>query len=367
MRLLAFTIAVSVQLLTVLPSARAAMSTSADVNARLLVSNPAPYVGEELELTFEVRYRRYPGGRASLAWPTEGLFLASDSALGRSSHQRSADGTIIETLSRRLQPLQPGPLALRGARLTFGSREVAVAPVTLQVRPLPLASQPKDFTGLVGHYRLQIDTSGSGARDIVVGVIDDGQLGPPPQPEVAIGNNDRLVLLGSSVSPLTGGGQQYRWNYSYLPAANTPEQLQARLATFNPETGFYEQQFAGAAAHSRAAAGKQMLPGLLSILATIVVLIWLVRRYRPRRIEDYLRQLHGRPLQGLSRREIVDALGDRLDPPTLELLQAWWHNDDRLRFAGSPSDRQTNTRELTHRLRKAIDKKNRIPYRDRTR
>jgi len=354
-------------LVAVVSPAGAATAPANAVSARLLVSNPAPYVGEEVDLTFEVRYRRYPGGRPSLTWPKDDLFLASDPALSRSSRQRTADGVIIETLQRRLQPLQPGPLHLQGARLTFGRVDIPVSPVTLQIRPLPQQQRPAGFSGLVGHYRLQLDAGDSGARDIIISVTDEGQVGTLPLPRIDIGPDDRLVPLDRDTAPSAGGGRRHRWRYHYLPAGNAPERLQVSLVTFDPETGRYEQLQAGTTRPiSGQTGGNRLLPLTLGVIVIVTAAASFLLWRRPRRVEECLSRLLGCAPHELSRREITAALGERLDPQTQVLLQAWWRQNDRRWSPETAAEQHSDSRELRIRLRKIIDKKNRIPYRDRT-
>ena len=60
------------------------------VTARLLTSNPSPYIGEEIDLLLEVTYNGHPGGRTRFHWPKLDNFVAADLTAVHS--QRGRDG-----------------------------------------------------------------------------------------------------------------------------------------------------------------------------------------------------------------------------------------------------------------------------------
>ena len=340
-----------------------AWSMAEDVTARLLVSNPAPFVGETIDLRLEIRYRRHPGGRADFAWPEFDQLLAADPAASRSTRQRDRDGTIIETLQRRLSPLQAGTVRLDGARLSFGRRSIPVAGVGLHVRPLPQQNKPAGFSGLVGDYRLQLSAAGNGAREITVSLFAGSDLCAQPKLILHHGSGEQLILLGSERHAGDASGLEHRWRYLYLPSTPTGEgRLAIELPIFDPETQQYRVLRAGAAAPADT---EPFGTDALALLPLCALLLLLLHRWyrRPRHLSDCLRRLLGRSPAGLSRAEILADLSNRLDPATRTALQDYWRQCDQLHFAarGVVEVKAPDSADLCRQLRKVIDKNQLIP------
>jgi len=336
------------------------------VTARLLVSNPAPFVGEQIELTLEIRYRSHPGGRAVLTWPGFDQAITSDAGTARSNRYRADNGEIVETLQRSLRPLQTGMMTLDHARLSFGAKTIPVAGIRLNVRPLPLQEQPAGFSGLVGHYRLHLDAAGSGTREIVISVFDDQPLGARPEPLLQTGNGETLVLLGFEQRQADGLEREHRWHYLYLPKTDTdPGQLAINLPVFNPTTGLYQRLQADLSSPPTSGAGNDSLWPLLLLISLLILplpalLVW---RRRPLPVETCLQKLLGQSAAGLCRQTILDRLADRLDAKTRDALTRYWRQNDEARFMPTPAVVTTvkPPAELCHLLRKLIDKKPTIP------
>jgi len=147
------------------------------IRIRAELSNLSPYVGETLIYDLSVLTRDIIG-RPSLEYPDFGGLVEDPSA-------EASQNTIAETLdglnfrgSQIVVPLRAvtggthriAPSILqanlmrssRRARRSRGSAEAvrwASEGFNIQVRPLPSTGKPADFSGLVGRFRIQVETS----------------------------------------------------------------------------------------------------------------------------------------------------------------------------------------------------------------
>ncbi|MBE0502011.1 MAG: hypothetical protein IBX47_11270 [Desulfuromonadales bacterium] len=150
-RLLYIVTATLLLLLALLCIAQTGAAGEAAITARLLISNPAPYLGEEIDLLLEITYNRHPAERTRFNWPNLDNFVVADPDDIRSQLYRDSQNRLVETVSRRIRPIKSGEITLRLALVSTESLNIRPEPLTLRVRPLPVTNRPDRFSNHVGH------------------------------------------------------------------------------------------------------------------------------------------------------------------------------------------------------------------------
>jgi hypothetical protein len=334
------------------------------LEARLLVSNPAPYLGEEVILTLEVRRKGVLHQRPTLVWPVFDDFLQEERPPHLPRRESGTDGEILVESGRMLlRPLKPGIFQLSGGGVAVGGDFIAAPPLSLRVRPLPKKGRPDDFAGAVGRYALTLRGEGTGTREVHLEVRGDGVLSNLPAPRAAPGHGERLVFLGEDLS-VTEETALRTLRYLYLPGEKEKGSLTFTLATFDPQ----EESYRLLSASLNPPPGRWGARGLrilLPLAGVSVLALWGLRQRRKTDLDHVLAHLLGRAPRGLSRREIAAALmrgGVRTE--TWTALERLWEEEDVRRF-GPVSRRaqnlKANRRRLARRLWIDVDKSRRIP------
>lgn len=351
-------------LFLVLVWATTANGNDAAPQVRLLVSNPAPFVGEEFILALEVRTSGRPGAIIP-RWPGLDPFAASDLAFPPPRRETSGTTTwLVQRGEKSLIPLAPGTFTLTGAGVQAGGAFAPAAPVNIRVRPLPAHGRPTDFAGAVGEVAMTLSADGSGSREVALTLRGHAPLNAFPRPVSHLGSGERLVPLGESFSGAAPGERQRTWRYLYLPGAGREGELHFTLAIFHPQKEGYAALTAGI---GRSFTLLPWLTGGLLLLATAAFACgwWRGRHPLPRSLPEVLTRLVGQPASGLSRRQIERALRRRgVSSQLLSDLRHHWAAEDAARFAPGVSPSLTQQCEaaagLARRLRKAVDKWPRI-------
>jgi hypothetical protein len=332
-RLLPFTL-----LLLVLCVSGAGAAAEPLLRVRLLLSNPAPYVGEEVVQTLEVRYRQHPGGRLTLSWPQPDGCLVEELPPLPPRREETAEGSeLVEVARRRLRPIAPGRIALPGAVVVQG-RLLAAAPQQLRVRPLPAAGRPREFAGAVGSAALELRAAGEGTREVTLTLRGDAPLDAFPAPLAATGRGERLIPVGEELHGDAGGERQRVWRYLYLPGDGRRGHLAFSLALFDPATGRYRELRAALPGESGPwpAAG-----GVLGVLLLAALALLRAHRRRRRCLARELERALGRPAAGLGRDDILAALRRRrCEEALLARLDRFWQAQDLARFGPAPASLQ---------------------------
>ncbi|HEX9874151.1 MAG TPA: hypothetical protein VGA43_07295 [Deferrimonas sp.] len=334
------------------------------LETRLLVSDIAPYLGEEIMLTLEVRRRVGVRSRPTLVWPAFDDFLQEERPPLLPRRQAEGEGEILVESGRMLlRPLKPGIFHLSGGGVAVGGDFIAAPPLSLRVRPLPKKGRPDDFAGAVGRYTLTLRGEGTGTREVRLEIRGDGVLSNFPAPRAAPGDGERLVFLGDDLS-VTEETALRTLRYLYFPGEEEKGSLTFTLATFDPQ----EESYRLLSASLNPPPGRWGTRGLriLLPLAGVTALALCGLRQRRKTDLDYvLARLLGPAPRGLSRREIATALmqgGVRTE--TWTALERLWEEEDVRRF--SPVSRRAqnlkaNRRRLARRLWNDVDKSRRIP------
>lgn len=333
-------------------------SGAAALEARLLVSNPAPWAGEEVILTLELRSAERPVQPLEPVWPAwDGGTLRE---LPLAPPYRDGN-TLVQPVRRALRPLDPGTLVVAGAGVRAGPLQAAAEPLRLRVRPLPEAGRPADFGGAVGDCRMHLAADGHGTREIVLSLAGTAPLADFPLPQARLGAGERLLLVADLSSGEPPGERQRLLRYLYLPGEGQRGSLSFVLPIFDPHTGSYREM------HATVAAGPPgawlfALP-LLAVLAGASTWAW--QRRRCRSFEGEIARLLDLNPAVTPRRTLLATLQTRgVDAATCAELESYWRSIDAVRFA--PSEPAVpapppSSRRLARRLRKAIDKTRRIP------
>lgn len=329
---------------------------------RLLLSNSAPFVGEELVLTLEVRYRQRPGGQMTLRWPRLDGCVVTDLPSLPPRREEGADGSLlVENARRLLRPLTAGRLRLAGGIELHGAY-LPAPPLDLRVRSLPESHRPAAFTGAVGEMALELQAAGSGTREVEVTLRGNAPLDAFVLPEPRLGRKERLIALGETFSGEAGEVRQRHFRYLYLPGEGRRGRLAFTLAFFDPASQRYRLLQAALPQERR---GHWTVTATLSAaLVALLVILW--RRRRPASLEQLVARALGRPFRGLSRGQVLAALRQHGIPAAIvEDLAALWEAEDRRRFAPrslpAPADLSVRRRTVAGRLANHVDKCRRIP------
>jgi len=336
------------------------------LSVRFLLSNSAPFAGEEVILTLEVSYPRRPGGRMTVRWPQCGSCVVAD--LGSGSPRRMAEGDttrLVESARRLLRPLAPGRLQLVGGIELQGAYWPA-PPLELRVRPLPAAGRPPTFAGAVGQAEMELRAAGTGAREVELVLRGNAPLDAFPAPQVRLGRNERLVALGEALSGKAGEIRERRFHYLFLPGEGRRGTLAFALALFDPGPARYREMRVELPKEP----GSFRAAGLSALMVSTAggLLLGYARRRRRRSLDQVLTLALGRPAGGLDRERIRDGLQKRgIRPATIDELTGLWAAEDRRRFApGPPSDAagdlDARQGKVAIRLANDIDKHRRFPY-----
>ncbi|PNU21295.1 hypothetical protein C2E25_03105 [Geothermobacter hydrogeniphilus] len=314
----------------------------AEPGARLLVSNPEPYLGEAFVLSVAVHRDRL-SGVVNVSWPAVAS-MAVEAQLPGTVHRRAGPRSdeVVENLRRLVRPLRSGPLLLTATTAGNTSPRMQPAPLQIHVRPLPQQGKPARFSGMVGQlaYRL-VDEVGRGRRQVVLELSGDADLTRAQSP-LSTRTGDVLTLLDEQLQR-RGNIFIRRLRYLYSPADDGRGELRVRLNWFDPRTGRYHQTGAGGPQPSR-----RLLPATIALLLLAAAATFLYRRTRRNRhLRAWLDEEH--PDAPRSRRlaRLAAAGGSE---ELLTQLERYWQQRDR-RFA---ADGQAGKASLPPAARRAL-------------
>lgn len=233
-----------------------------DVDIRLEVDNPTPYVGQQVIMTMSFYQAHTVSllGSAEYSPPTtEGL--VAEALPEEPPHTEDINGVPYRVVVRRTALFAPapgeytiGPATVEFRRSYMGGQEtVSTDPIILKVRPLPSAGRPEGFSGLVGRVqaRLQVPTDNlrvGEATTVRLTVEGTGDLRQLPVPELTVSDGARVYPTGEQrdVGPRKRGQFDViggTVNFDYLVM---PEQVGALtinpivISFFDPGTGRYD-------------------------------------------------------------------------------------------------------------------------------
>lgn len=310
----------------------ASSAAGADLPAvRMLLSNSAPYLGEEIVVTLEVRTTPRPQSAMVPIWPN---LDSSASADLPTPPPRLEEGhaVLIQIMQRAIRPLRSGRLPLISAGVSIAGRTYHALPVELRVLPLPEIGRPEGFAGAIGQVTMVLEGAGRGSREIHLFLSGNAALETFPTPRADLGVGERLILLDDATVGMAPQERTRTLRYLYLPGGNDRGRLVFRLPVFDPISHEYVVLKAGI---------RQIPLWLVRsawLLATLLSLSLLIRYYRksrtPRSVDEALERIIGRPPHHLCREEIVQLLHHRgADPQLLADLAAHWQAEDCLNFA----------------------------------
>lgn len=298
---------------------------------RLLLSNPAPYVGEEVIVTLEVRTAPRPQSAIIPIWPN--LDSSASAELPTPPPRLEEDqAALVQIMQRAVRPLRSGRLPLSSAGVSIAGQTYHAQPVELRVLPLPEQGRPDNFAGAIGQVGMQLQAEGRGSREIQLVLHGPAPLETFPAPQAEVGTNERLILLHDATIGIAPEERTRTLRYLYLPGGNDRGRLVFRLPVFDPLAHKYVVLNVGI----------EHIPTWLMhsafLLFTLLILSLLVRSYRksrtPRTVEEALERIIGRPSTQLCREEIIEILQQRgADRQLLANLASHWQCHDTRRFA----------------------------------
>jgi len=327
---------------------------------RSLVSDLRPLVGSAVEQCLELEYATLPRQPARIDWPLAEGVLSDDlppRPLRRVAYQ--GEERLIESVCRRLVPLQAGDLTLPAAQITRGGARLAGGEAQLQVQALPQGGRPADFSGAVGSAQLQLDCTGAAGEETLctVRLTGRGALDLFPLPSFTPERHG--LQLESDQSRSTPDGMVRLLTYratTPLPAA-----LSVSLPLFDPQRGDYRQLHASLTIAGGIPWGIA-LPFL--VLGVLLPGLWWQLRRRLQSPEQLLAGWCGVDSNAIDYSALLRQLENAgLESRLLKELEDHLQERSEAGFAPSVSARsgvRFPPRELG-RLRKAIDKLG--PYR----
>jgi hypothetical protein len=303
-------------------------------SVRLLLSNPAPYVGEEVVVTLEVRTAPRPQSAIVPIWPNLDSSASAD-LLTPPPRLEEDHAVLVQIMQRSLRPLRSGRLPLISVGVSIAGHTYHAQPVELRVLPLPERGRPEGFAGAIGRVSMQLRGEGRGSREIHLLLSGHAALETFPPPRAELGAGERLILLDDATVGTAPQERTRTLRYLYLPGGNDRGRLGFRLPVFDPLAHKYVVLNAGI----------EHIPTWLVhstyLFCILLLLFFLVRSYRksrtPRTVEEALERIIGRPPAQLCRDEIVEILQRRgADRQLLTNLAAHWQIHDAQRFAPDP-------------------------------
>ncbi|PLX95898.1 MAG: hypothetical protein C0621_02975 [Desulfuromonas sp.] len=331
-----------------------------EVSVRLLASNLSPYVGEELALTLELLAPPRPTAPLSAIFPIPNGFSGEELPL---APPRREGSLLLQSLGKTIRPLLPGEQRLSGLGVRVGDAILLAEPLTLRVQPLPLTGRPDGFTGIVGDLDMTLMADGVGNREIVLTLCGTAPLATFPAPTPHLPQGERLLFLGSDLQGSAPGERVLRRRYLYLPGDGERGGLTFSLTLFSPRLQSYQRLKVGQSYKAPALPSAQILP-LLNGAALLGIILVTWQRWRHQSLRATLTYLLRPGWERQSRDESYRQLSERGVPPKhLTSLSKLWQKQDQARFApqkGSPPTSREE-RELARSLRKAVDKRRRIP------
>jgi hypothetical protein len=333
-------------------------AAAADLPAvRLLLSNPAPYVGEEVVVTLEVRTTPRPQSAIVPLWPN--LDSSASADLPTPPPRLEEDhAVLVQIMQRSIRPLRSGRLPLISVGVSIAGHTYHAQPVELRVLPLPERGRLDGFAGAIGQVTMQLQSQGRGSREIQLLLSGNAALETFPPPRAELGSDERLILLDDATVGTAPQERTRTLRYLYLPGGNDRGRLVFRLPVFDPLAHKYVVHKAGIR-HT-----PLWLMRSAYLLVVFLLLSFTIRSYRksrtPRTVEEALERIIGRPPTQLCRDEIVKILQRHgADSHVLLDLAAYWQTSDAQRFAPdalrpvelSEEDQQRSQHLLLHLIR----------------
>lgn len=234
-----------------------------DVTIDTQVDNPTPYVGEAIILTFSFDRAVELSRVAYTPAPHTGFrSVELDFPPGGDKHDyfKSGRRRIVQERKMALFALQPGAATIGPASIDFsvtpfsGGQRLLTEPISIQVKPLPSAGRPADFSGLVGSAGLSAtltpETGQVGeSLTLTLTVAGRGNLHDVTAPVVA--DSGDFQVYAPEVSEqinhgLNGVSGSRTFRYVLIPRRAGDLTLgEVSLSLFNPKTAEYQTLTAG--------------------------------------------------------------------------------------------------------------------------
>lgn len=318
-------------------------------SVRLLVSNPAPYLGEEVVVTLEVRTSPRPPGPLAPIWPSLDSSATADLPTLPSRIEEDGRPVLVQAVQRSLRPLHTGQLALGNAGVSMAGQTYRAPEIELRVLPLPERGRPDGFAGAIGQIKMRLEYEGRGNREIRLILSGNAALDNFPVPHAELGSGERLIPLDDATVGDAPLERTRTLRYLYLPGGDHYRgRILFRLPVFDPIRRTYVVHQAGI---DRLPAWSRHGVLLLAGLAVLYGLALLYRKRMPRTVEEALERIAGRPAHELCRAEIAELLrAQGGDAVLLAELDAYWQALDLKTYAPPQlRDEQPPTRAALRR------------------
>jgi hypothetical protein len=226
-----------------------------EVTATLSASTNAVYVNESLTVTLSLRHNT-PIGREIIPsnFPPPETVATFERLAPRAPERWTLGRTVIteQRFAWRVVPRQAGPLVL-APRLTLTARglgriQVDPQPLTINVKPLPAAGRPEDFSGAIGSFNLHVEAT---PTEVAVGALvrvrmsvhGSGYL-ENSRPPVIAPAADFKRYDAELVSEKAGRSRHYE--QTLIPqSTNAVTVPVVSFSYFDPSTGQYRRRVSG--------------------------------------------------------------------------------------------------------------------------
>ncbi len=235
-----------------------------DVRVRLSADRDAPYVGEQVVLTFTFERAVNLMGRPDYTDPPAPGFrsfpVETPPGRDRRAELRGGRTWVVQERRTLLFPLSAGDQTVGPAAVEFavdpfaGRQRLVTDTVTLHVKALPAQGRPADFSGGVGHFKLEaaLDRKDATVGDTVtLTVTVSGQgnfhdmeaVHAPEAPGFEVFDPETTDDLHNGPAGMAGAR---RYTFVLIPRKSGDLQVgKVRLSTFDPDAGRYETAEAG--------------------------------------------------------------------------------------------------------------------------
>lgn len=334
-----------------------ALGAPSNLTLRLLVDNPRPYVGQAFILSLEFSYEQLPTTAVTPVWGgLDNLILTDLPPLLPHREAHNGHHRIVETTRKLAYPLTPEKITVT---LTAHGGGDVPTPLIIHPRPLPHRGRPANFSGaVVSGARLKVNSTGSGAREVVVTLSGRGNLSTV-ELIAPLHHGDRLTLVSDELLGRAKDEQTRRQRYLYQPwiASRQPEFL---ASVFDPVTASYQLL------RTTQRSSRWPTVGITVALLLVAGALGIFIRRRPRRdLNKQLTRLLGVPPHSLTHAQFDAALErHKLSPEVIRALQQERRATEERFARGAVRERPPSplaTTELARRLAMEIDKRSHLP------
>jgi hypothetical protein len=240
-----------------------------EINAITEVDNRTPWAGEQITLTLkflQAHTLRLMGNAEYEPPSSEGLI--AEPLPDEPQHSAVIDGVTYEVATRKTALIAPAPgeYTIGPAKISFrrgfmtADEIITTEPITLNVRPLPSAGRPPDFSGAVGRIQLAMSLATNEVRvgeaaSLRLEISGTGDLRQIEPPEVSVEGDASVYQSGEErqIAPRQTSdgyaiGGRVTFDYLIMPrSAGTLTLNPVVVHYFDPDAARYQSAMTSSA------------------------------------------------------------------------------------------------------------------------